>query len=162
MGVSTDFSSLFNVLCGWFVLNCRCNVSIDISISSRIPSRNSHVFVVAIWHWFRCALHSDLMLIDIYLSIEWRQFILLLFATSPGMMTIIQHTNQPNLLHSQATNRNVDRLQSDPMYNIIYQSPIQRYSPSLCTNQSPLTHLIQMNIDRPPYHQHSIPIILQV
>ena len=49
---------------------------------------NSNVFVMAIWHWFRCALDSDLMLIDIYLSIESCQFILLLFETSPSEQLI--------------------------------------------------------------------------
>ena len=57
-------------------------------------------------------------------------------------MTIIQYTNQPNLIHPQDTIRNVGRLQSDQMYNIIYQSPVQRYSLFLCPNQTPLTHLI--------------------
>ena len=31
-----------------------------------------------------------------------------------------------------------------------YQSPIQRYSPFLCIDQSRLTHSIQINIDRAP------------
>ena len=53
-----------------------------------------------------------------------------------GMMTIIQHTNQPNLIHPQDTIRNVDRFQSDPMYNAKYQSTVEWYSPFVCPRPS--------------------------
>ena len=73
-----------------------------------------------------------------------------------GMMTIIQNTNQPNLIQPQDTIPNVDRFQSDPMCNMIHQSPVQWYIPSLCPNQTALTHFIQINMDRIPYRRSSI------
>ena len=78
-----------------------------------------------------------------------------------GTMTIIHHRNQPTLIHLQGANRKVDRFQSDPMYNTIYQSLVLFLPLSLWATQSPLTHLIQINIDRTPYHPHSTPIIQQ-